>query len=162
MSNLTIRKSRRRVDVDTLTLQALAADGRITWAALGERLDLSAPAAAERARRLEERGVIRGYTAVLDAAAAGFPVLAFVSVSLASQTTRKAFVAGVQRLAAVLECHHVAGDDDYLLKVRCRTMGELDALLSDELKGRLGVARSRTTIALGTAKETSALPVGAE
>lgn len=162
MSTLTNRKSKRRTDIDTLALQALVADGRITWAALGERLGLSAPAAAERARRLEERGVIRGYTAVLDATAAGFPVLAFVSVSLAPQTARKTFVAGIQRLDAVLECHHVAGDDDYLLKVRCRTMGDLDALLSEDLKGRLGVARSRTTIALGSSKETAALPIGAE
>jgi Lrp/AsnC family leucine-responsive transcriptional regulator len=161
MSNLTNRKLTAKRDIDTTALSALMADGRITWAALGERLGLSAPAAADRTRRLEERGVIRGYTATLDPTAAGFPVLAFVAVSLSSHSARKGFLAGVDKLGAVQECHHVAGDDDYLLKVRCRTMGELDTLLSHDLKGRLGVTRTRTTIALGTAKETSALPIGA-
>ena len=66
---------------------------------------------------------------------------------------RSAGTGGIQ------ECHHVAGDDDYLLKVRCQTMADLDRLLSDDLKGRMGVARTRTTVVLGSAKETTALPV---
>ena len=86
-------------------------------------------------------------------------MLAFVFVTLSSQARRKAFLAAVGRNASILECHHVAGDDDYLLKVRCQTMGDLDMLLSDDLKGRMGVARTRTTVVLGSAKETTALPI---
>jgi len=148
--------------VDTIDKKALArlmADGRASWAELGEHLGLSAPAAAERVRKLEDRGVIRQFAAVPDPALAGYPVLAFVFVTLLSQARRKAFLAAVGRNASILECHHVAGDDDYLLKVRCQTMGDLDLLLSDDLKGRMGVARTRTTVVLGSAKETSALPV---
>ena len=147
--------------MDTIDRKALACrmvDGRASWAELGEHLGLSAPAAAERVRKLEQQGVIRQFAAVADPALAGYPVLAFVSVTLLSQAKRKAFLAAVGRNASILECHHVAGDDDYLLKVRCQTMGELDALLSEDLKGRMGVARTRTTVVLGSAKETSALP----
>ena len=57
-------------------------------------------------------------------------------------------------MPGVLECHHVAGDDDYLLKVRCADTLELDDLLSQQLKQKLGVARTRTLIALATAKES--------
>jgi Lrp/AsnC family leucine-responsive transcriptional regulator len=133
-------------------------DGRITWAELGQRLGLSPPAAAERVRRLEEQGVIEGYRATANAERLGFGVLAFVYVTLGPKGA-----AAFQRFARahpmILECHHLAGDDDYLLKVRCRRMSELETFLVDDLKGRNGVARTRTTIALGTAKETMALPV---
>jgi Lrp/AsnC family leucine-responsive transcriptional regulator len=148
-------------DIDSKAIGVLLADGRVSWADLGTALGLSAPAAAERVRRLQERGLVRGFAAVLDPDAAGFPVLAFVAVALARQDARRAFLDAVRRHPSILECHHVAGDDDFLLKVRARSLAELDALLSDELKGRLGIARTRTTIVLGTAKETARLPAGA-
>jgi Lrp/AsnC family transcriptional regulator, leucine-responsive regulatory protein len=148
--------------IDTKAMRHLMRDGRASWADLGAALGLSAPAAAERVRKLEDRGVIRGYAALPDPDAAGFPVLAFVYVTLASQNARTPFLKAVQAHPLIQECHHVAGDDDFLLKVRCRGMRDLDPLLSDELKGRLGVARTRTTIVLGTVKETVALPVGDE
>jgi Lrp/AsnC family leucine-responsive transcriptional regulator len=147
--------------IDRKALGRLMADGRSSWSDLGEHLGLSAPAAAERVRKLEERGVIRQFAAVPGAAQAGYPVLAFVSVTLQSQARRKAFLDAVSRNGSIQECHHVAGDDDYLLKVRCQTMGDLDLLLSEQLKGRMGVARTRTTVVLGSAKETTALPLDA-
>jgi len=146
--------------IDSNALATLQADGRASWADLGTALGLSAPAAAERVRKLTEAGVVRGFTAVLDPQATGFPVLAFVAVTLAAQGARTRFLDAVRRHDLIQECHHVAGDDDFLLKVRARSLSELDALLSDELKGRLGIARTRTTIVLGTAKETGRLPVG--
>jgi Lrp/AsnC family leucine-responsive transcriptional regulator len=147
--------------IDSTALAALQADGRASWADLGTALGLSAPAAAERVRKLADNGTIRGFTAVLDPGAAGFPVLAFVAVTLASQGARTGFLNAVRRHDLIQECHHVAGDDDFLLKVRARSLAELEAVLADELKGRLGIARTRTTIVLGTAKETTRLPVAA-
>ena len=147
--------------VDSKAIQRLSQDARESWADLGAALGLSAPAAAERVRRLQERGIIRGFTAVADPEAAGFPVLAFVSVTLARQDVRGAFLEAVRRHELIQECHHVAGDDDFLLKVRARGMRDLEHLLAEELKGRLGVARTRTTIVLGTAKETTSLPIAA-
>lgn len=125
-------------------------------------LSLSAPATADRVRKLEESQVIRGYAAVVDPEKLGFPVLAFVSVSLADQGKRRVFLERLRKMDEILECHHVAGDDDYLLKVRCRSTRDLDRILVEELKGRLGVARSRTTVVLHTAKETVTLPVDAD
>jgi Lrp/AsnC family leucine-responsive transcriptional regulator len=146
--------------IDSKAMVALQADGRASWADLGTALGLSAPAAAERVRKLVDGGIVRGFTAILDPEAAGFPVLAFVAVTLEAQGARAGFLAAVQRHALIQECHHVAGDDDFLLKVRARSLSELESVLADELKGRLGIARTRTTIVLGTAKETARLPVG--
>jgi Lrp/AsnC family leucine-responsive transcriptional regulator len=148
--------------MDSLDLKALnflMGSGRATWAQLGAFLGLSAPSAADRVRKLEERGVIRGYAALVDPASAGHPLTAYVSVSLASHRNRAAFLRAIAKMEQVAECHHVAGDDDYLLKVRCRGTQDLDHLLAQELKDKLGVARTRTTIVLSTAKESVRVPI---
>jgi Lrp/AsnC family leucine-responsive transcriptional regulator len=137
-------------------------DGRATWAQLGQRLGLSAPSAADRVHKLEQRGFIRGYAAVVDPAAVGHPLTAYVSVTLANHRKRAAFLRAIEKIEQVAECHHVAGDDDYLLKVRCRGTQDLDHLLATELKERLGVARTRTTIVLSTAKESVRVPLDAK
>ncbi len=149
-------------DIDALdrkALRLLMRQGRVTWAELGERLKLSAPAAAERARRLEQKGVIRGYAALADPDALGYSLTAFVAVSLRDIRRRAAFLIAVAKIEEIVECHHVTGEDDYLLKVRCRGTKDLDRLLSAVLKGKLDVARSRTTIVLRTAKETVRVPL---
>jgi Lrp/AsnC family transcriptional regulator, leucine-responsive regulatory protein len=145
--------------MDRKTVAHLQAAGRESWIRLGETLGVTGPAAAERVRRLEERGVIRGYAAVLDPEAVGARLTAFVAVTLEHPKHRRAFLKRVESLAEVQECHHVAGDDDYLLKVRCSNTGHLDRVLSEELKGVPGVLRTRTTIVLGTVKETTVLPL---
>jgi Lrp/AsnC family leucine-responsive transcriptional regulator len=148
--------------LDRKALPLLMKEGRITWSDLGQSLGLSAPAAAERVRKLEEHGVIKGYAAIVDAESLGYSLTAFVSVTLGDQRKRTSFHAGVKRLEQIVECHHVAGDDDFLLKVRCRGTRDLDRILVEELKGRMGVARTRTTVVLDTVKETSAVPVDVE
>jgi Lrp/AsnC family transcriptional regulator, leucine-responsive regulatory protein len=148
--------------VDIKAVSRLQADGRESWTRLGEALGMTGPAAADRVRRLEERGVIRGYAALLDPDAIGARLTAFIAVTLEHPKHRRAFLKRVEALAEVQECHHVAGDDDYLLKVRCSGTRHLDRVLSEELKGVPGVLRTRTTIVLGTAKETTALPLQTE
>ena len=146
--------------LDSKALSILMDDARTTWADLAGKLDLSPPAAAERVRRLEERDVIRGYRAIANPAAIGYELLAFIYVTLAQSVDRRAaFLRMVARHPLVLECHHIAGDDDYVLKVRCRSISELENLLTVQLKRHSGVARTRTTIALATLKETTSLPV---
>jgi len=147
--------------LDVKALKLLMRSGRATWAELGQLLGLSAPSAADRVRKLEQRGVIRGYAALIDPACVGHPLTAYISVSLASHRNRAAFLRAIDKMDQVAECHHVAGDDDYLLKVRCRGTQDLDHLLAKELKGRLGVARTRTTIVLSTAKESVRVPIAA-
>ena len=151
--------------MDSLDLKALGLlmrKGRASWAEIGQFLGLSAPSAADRVRKLEERGVIRGYAALVDPAAVGYPLTAFISVALASHRNRAAFLRAIEKLEQVAECHHITGDDDYLLKVRCRGTQDLDHLLAKELKEKLGVARTRTTIVLSTAKESVRVPMDSE
>ncbi len=136
-------------------------NGRATWAELGQLLGLSAPSAADRVRKLEQRGVIRGYAALVDPASVGHPLTAYISVSLASHRNRAAFLRAIDKMDHVVECHHVAGDHDYLLKVRCRGTQDLDDLLAKELKDKLGVAHTRTIIVLSTAKESVRVPIDA-
>ena len=145
--------------METKLLRRLQQSGRESWAALGQLVGLTGPAVAERVRKLEERGVIRSFTAVLDPAAVGYTLLAFVAVTLERPEHRGAFLAKVDALPEVQECHHIAGDYDYLLKIRCRDTGDLERVISDEIKGVPGVARTRTTISLKTVKETLAVPV---
>src|SRR3954469_24249718 len=120
--------------------------GRAPWTEVGEVLELSAPAAAERVRKLEEHAVILGYRAIASPEALGLPLLAFVHVTLGASAQRPAFLEEMARHEQVAECHHIAGDDDYLLKVRCRSTADLERFLTGTLKDRLGVARARTSI----------------
>jgi len=148
-------------DLDYKALALLMERGRAPWTEVGALLDLSAPAAAERVRKLEEHAVILGYRAIANPDALGLPLLAFVQVSLDTAAQRSAFLKGIAKHEQVIECHHIAGDDDYLLKVRARSTADLERFLTVALKDKLGVARARTTIALTTVKETTSLPVGA-
>lgn len=145
--------------IDSKVLQQLMRQGRITWAELAGILDLSAPAAADRVRRLEERQVITGYAAQVDAEAIGCGLLAYVAVTLERPQHRVTFIDMVQSIPEIQECHHVAGEDDYWLKVRCRSTRDLERLISEEIKAIPGILRTRTTIILSTVKETSALPL---
>ena len=147
-------------DLDYKAIALLMERGRAPWTEVGEALALSAPAAAERVRKLEEHSVIVGYRAIANPEALGYPLLAFVHVTLGQGAQRAAFLKGVAKHEQVVECHHIAGDDDYLLKVRCRNTTDLERFLTISLKDKLGVARARTTIALTTVKETTSLPLG--
>jgi len=145
--------------LDSKAIGLLQATGRMSWAELAAQLGLSAPAAAERVRKLEERGIIRGFSVLVEPDAVGFDLLAFVAVVIDRPEHRAAFLAWVSDCPNVQECHHVAGDDDYLLKVRCRSTRDLERLISEELKGIPGIVRTRTSISLSTVKETVALPI---
>ena len=145
--------------LDKKALRHLMTVGRATWAELGQLLGLSAPAAAERVRKLEESGVIKHFAAIPNPETLGLGLLAFVAVTLGSHGQRQSFLRAIAKLAQITECHHVAGDADYLLKIRCAGTRELDHLLAVELKEKLQVASTRTTIVLSTAKETFSLPL---
>ncbi|HEY9738656.1 MAG TPA: Lrp/AsnC family transcriptional regulator [Trichocoleus sp.] len=150
------------MDLDKTDLKALScltAQGRMTWSELSGQLGISAPAAADRVRKLEEAGLITGYSALLSAEALGYDLAAFVAVTLERPSHRVGFLTQIAELAAVQECHHLAGEDDYLLKVRCRNTRDLEHLISEVIKDLPGVVKTRTSIVLSTFKETVALPL---
>lgn len=143
-------------------MERLALDARISWAELAQELGLSAPAVAERVKRLRQRGLIRGIHAVLDPAALGLGLTAFVAVTLTHPRNRGPFLKMVTQQEEVKEAHHMAGEDDYLLKVYCRDTAHLEHFLTDVLKSVAGVQRTRTSIVLGTAKELATVGVPKE
>lgn len=145
--------------IDSKLVEALMSNGRISFAELATIVGLSAPAVAERVRGLENRGVIRGYAALGDPIQLGCAVTAFVAVALERPEHRAPFAELIRQLPEVQECHHVAGDFDYMLKVRCSALLDLERVVGESIKGLSGVVRTRTTIALSAVKETPALPL---
>lgn len=145
--------------IDHRLVQALQVDGRATQLELSKQVKLSQPATAERMRKLEDAGVITGYSARVDATKLGKDVTAFVGVSIEHPKYFEQFAKKVLGLDEVLECHRVAGADSYLLKVKTATTGTLDALLVETLRTIPGVTRTNTTIVLSSVKEETRVHV---
>ena len=141
--------------IDRRLVELLQEQGRATQLELSKIVGLSQPATAERIKKLEERGVIRGYAAQVDASKLGKDVTAFIGVSIEHPKYFEAFTKRVLSLPEVMECHRVAGNDSYLLKVKTKNTGALDELLVDRLRTIAGVTRTHTTIVLSSAKETT-------
>ena len=147
------------VEIDPIScrlLQLLAADGRASYQALADEVGLSRPAVMERVKRLEEGGHILGYTARIDRTKAGFPITAFVNVRYPASDHEEAerAVRGLEANPSVLECHHVAGDDCYILKVAAPSLGALERILHSLREPGLS-ASTRTTIVLSSVFEKS-------
>jgi Lrp/AsnC family leucine-responsive transcriptional regulator len=145
--------------VDHTIVQRLQRDGRATQLELAREVGLSQPAVAERIRKLEERGVIRGYAAKVDATQLGKDITAFVGVGIEHPRHFEAFTKAVQGLDDVLECHRVAGEDSFLLKVKTQNTRTLDDLLVGQLRTLPGVTRTQTTIVLRSIKEETLVHV---
>ena len=141
--------------IDLRILDMLQRDGRATQLELARAVGLSQPAVAERIRKLEERGVITGYVARVDAAQLGIDITAFIGVGIEHPKFFEGFAKKVKVLDEVLECHRVAGEDSYLLKIKTRNTGTLDRLLVGVLRTIPGVTCTHTTIVLASIKEGS-------
>jgi Lrp/AsnC family transcriptional regulator, leucine-responsive regulatory protein len=139
--------------VDHRLVDLLQKNGRATQLELAKAVGLSQPAVAERIRKLEERGIITGYVARVDATRLGVDVTAFIGVGIEHPKFFEGFTKKVKGLDEVLECHRVAGDDSYLLKVKTRNTRTLDRLLVEVLRTIPGVTRTHTTIVLAPIKE---------
>jgi Lrp/AsnC family transcriptional regulator, leucine-responsive regulatory protein len=143
--------------VDRRLVRELAADGRASYTDLAERVGLSVSAAHQRVRRLEQRGVIRGYGARVDPDALGLPLTAFVSVKPIDPAEPDDVPERLAGLLAIEACHSVAGDESYILKVRVGGPGELETLLQ-EIRAKANVS-TRTTVVLSTPYEDRPPPV---
>jgi Lrp/AsnC family transcriptional regulator, leucine-responsive regulatory protein len=148
-------------DTDKKALHALQADGRLSNVELARRIDLSPPATHARLRRLEHDGYITGYTALLDREKAGFDLLCIIQISLQMHQLEQveAFRELVRKMPEVLECHHITGEYDYLLKVVLRNRKDLERFVVDRLTPVPGVARIHTSLVLTEVKSTTALPI---
>jgi Lrp/AsnC family transcriptional regulator, leucine-responsive regulatory protein len=150
--------------IDRRILELLREDGRMAHAVIAKEVGLSGPAVHDRVRKLENKGVISGYTAVLDATALDRSHVAFIMVTLSEGSEfalDEAIVARICEEPDVLEFHRIAGQDCYLIKVRCATNKDLEQLLRRIRRVR-GVARTRTTIVLSTELEKPSIDVPRE
>ncbi len=114
----------------------------------------------ERVKKLEASGVIRGYQALLDGKKVGKDITAFIGVSIGNQRDMDKFARQMMHYPDVLECHHVTGDESFMLKVKSANTGSLEKLLG-EIRSVEGVTRTVTRVVLSTTKEVQALEIDA-
>ena len=147
--------------VDKSLLRALQADGRLSNVELARKISLSPPAAHARLRRLEKDGYIRQYTTVVDREKAGYDLLCFIHISLQMHQVAQVekFREATRKMPEVLECHHITGEYDYLLKVVLHNRKDLESFVVGKLTPIPGVARIHTSLVLAEVKATMALPL---
>jgi Lrp/AsnC family leucine-responsive transcriptional regulator len=148
--------------LDYRIVDMLQRDGRATQLELSRAVGLSQPAVAERIRKLEERGVIMGYAARVDAGKLGKDITAFIGVNIEHPKFFEGFAKKVMAMPEVLEAHRVAGQDSYILKVKTQNTKTLDQLLVETLRTISGVTRTHTTIVLTSIKEETLVSVSPE
>jgi Lrp/AsnC family transcriptional regulator, leucine-responsive regulatory protein len=144
--------------IDIRLLSMLQESGRIPQNELAQSVGLSAPAVADRLRKLEERGIIRQYTAVLDPQSLGLGVTAYVTVSINGSRYYPAFSQRVGEEPEILECHSVTGGGSHLLKIRTTSTAGLERLLAT-IQSWPGVQGTTTSVVLSTMKELPGSPL---
>lgn len=147
---------------DRKILDVIAVDGRITVTDLAKRIGLSKSPTQARLRRLEETGVVRGYRALFDPIRLGRDHVAFVEVKLTDtrESALDAFNHAVTQIPEVEQCHLIAGDFDYLLKVRTSGMSSYRLVLAEKLSTLPHVANTSTYVAMQAVKEEAIAPQG--
>lgn len=146
-------------ETDSLLCDALQKNGRIHASDLASLVNLTAPAVAERIRKLEERGVIQSYNAKLNPSSFDIDIAVFILVSVDSSANYSAFIERCKLQPEILECHATTGEASHILKVRTRNTASLEKFLS-ELQKWDGVRKSLTNLVLSTHKETFSIDTG--
>ncbi len=148
--------------VDKRILEILQTQGRIPNVQLAAEVGLSPSAVLERVRKLEERGIIDRYVTLLDSRKLGLGTVAFVAVSLNLHhaDSIENFHRFVRESEKVLECYHVAGGEDYLLKVYTRDIEDYERFLLTSLTRTKGIDKVKTMFVLSTLKRETAIPLG--
>jgi Lrp/AsnC family transcriptional regulator, leucine-responsive regulatory protein len=138
-------------DLDRRIVDLLRTDGRMSYTDLGKAMGLSTSAVHQRVRRLEERGVIKGYAAIVDHTALDLPLTAFISITPLDPAAPDDIPDRLRGVPELEACHSVAGEENYILKARVRTPADLEDLLA-RVRATANVA-TRTTVVLSTAWE---------
>jgi Lrp/AsnC family leucine-responsive transcriptional regulator len=149
-------------EIDTDITAILQENARTSNAEIARQVGLAPSAVFERIRKLEEKGVLRGFHADVDPHAAGLPLLAFVFVRSNERAGGVTTAEKIARIPEVLEVHHVAGEDCFLVKLRAADTEDLGRLLRERFGTIPSITSTRTTIVLETVKESAALPLTRE
>lgn len=148
-------------EVDLQLLKLLQADGRITNADLAKKVGLSPPSVLQRVRAMEKAGIVRGYSAILDPDRLGYKIMALVQISLSLHQDMpiERFRRQIREIEEVVECYHVSGDYDFLLKVVVRDMRAYEALIREKISRIRGIRQINSSFILGVPKQGSAPPL---
>ena len=148
-------------ELDKALLRELQTDGRLTNVELARRISLSPPATLTRLKRLEKDGYIRNYAAIVDREKAGYDLLCFIQIGMQTHQFEQVenFRKLVQDMPEVLECHHITGEYDYLLKVVFRSRKDLERFAVNRLTPIPGVSRIHTSLVFTEVKSITALPL---
>ena len=153
MNTLTLDRT------DIKILNELQKDANLTNVELAGRINLSPSPCLTRVKKLEQKGVIQQYTARLSADMLGLRLLAFIFIKSSEGPGNANVAKQLAKIPDVLELHHIAGDDCYLLKVRASDPQSLIRLMREKMGKIPGILSTKTTIVLETLKETNQLPV---
>lgn len=148
-------------EVDVQLLSLLQQDGRITNADLAKKVGLSPPSVLQRVRVLEKAGLIKGYFGILDAEKLGLRItaLAMISLSLHQEQPIERFRRSVNEIPEVLECYHVSGEFDFLLKIVVRDIRAYEQLIRERLSKIKGIQQIKTSFVLATTKHTTQIQI---
>lgn len=149
-------------DRDRFILSILQTEGRVPNAEIARRIGMAPSAVLERIRKLETRGVIRGYEARVDPQSIGLGLTAFAYVTVLEPLGQMEGGRALAALDEVQEVHYIAGEDCYVVKIRVADAEALGRLIREKFGAIPGMHRTRTTIVLSTLKETTALPLESE
>lgn len=146
---------------DRQIVQALQAEGRLTNQDLSEKVNLSPSPCLRRVRLLEEQGVIKGYTALVDQKAWGLPVTVFIRIKLErhGDDAVSAFERAIQDMPQVMDCWLMTGRSDYLLRVIAADLDDYESFVRRELQRVPGIASIDTSFAYGSVKHAQVLPI---
>lgn len=149
---------------DIKILNILQSDGRITNAALAKQLNISPPATLERVKKLEKNGVIKNHVALVDPSTVGIGTHTFVEVTLSrhGKKTVTEFIDSISNLDEVMECHHVTGDADFLLKIAVKDIPAYGDLVLQKLTNLPHIQNLKTMVVLSTFKDKTAYNVKGE
>ena len=147
--------------IDIQILNTLQENGRITNSDLAKKVGLSAPSVLERVRKLEESGIITGYSAKIDAEKVGRGQTCYVAISLALHQTGSIheFQRRIETIPEIMECIHITGEEDFLLKVLVKDMAHYEELLLNQLTKIPGTSRIKTMVVLSSIKSRTKVEI---
>ena len=146
-------------DIDRRILDILQRDGKVSQARIAETVGLTTPSVNERIKKLETRGFIRRFTALLDPRLVGMPLVAHVDVMLEHPRFERTFLEEIENLLDVQECYAISGDYGYRLKLRARDVEQLEIVLREKIQTLRGVVRTRVDLSLSIKKDSTLLPL---
>jgi Lrp/AsnC family leucine-responsive transcriptional regulator len=146
---------------DARILDVLQRDGRRSYADIGADAGISGPSAHERVKKLEAKGVITGYAAIVDPRSLGYDILAFSWITQAPGTTSTDLTDAFATIPEIEECHHITGEADYLIKVRARDTRDLERVLR-RVQATKDVFQTETDVVFSSGFERRPLHVPSE